>query len=181
MPIDAFFSCRRWITLAIVTAILPLAMTGCRGEGQESTPHRTPTDARATSPSQARIPEPISWAFPAVVESARAISPTNVEGRTFDEHGLAYSIAELEALPVATMNAHELQKYADIVTHAYPDAAFRRGAGSGKDLPLERLNNTGVANAAYVSLHAVDADTRQRAAIYLEQIQVRLKDRQSAE
>lgn len=75
---------------------------------------------------QNSIPEPSSWLFPDVIESARTISPRNVEGRIFNQFGLAYSLEELEALPVATMTPQELQKYADIVTHAYPDAVFRQ-------------------------------------------------------
>ena len=46
--------------------------------------------------AQEAILEPESWSFPAVIEHARKISPNNVEGKPFNEFGLAYSIDELE-------------------------------------------------------------------------------------
>jgi tetratricopeptide (TPR) repeat protein len=127
------------------------------------------------------IPEPSSWLFPDVIESARLISPRNVEGRIFNQFGLAYSLEELEALPVATMTPQELQKYADIVTHAYPDAVFRPIADSCKELPVEQMNTTAVANLAYVSLHAIVPATREKAANCLRELQGRWKDRDSAQ
>jgi hypothetical protein len=123
------------------------------------------------------IPEPRSWSFPDVIESARAISPRNVEGRTFNQFGLAYSLEELNALPVATMTPQELQKYADIVTHAYPDAVFRQTPASCKELPIDQINTTSIANVAYVSLHAIVPATRERAANCLRELQELWRDR----
>lgn len=135
---------------------------------------------------QNSIPEPSSWLFPDVIESARAISPRNVEGRIFNQFGLAYSLEELEALPVATMTPQELQKYADVVTHAYPDAVFRQRLfaspiSSCKEIPIDKMNTTSIANAAYISLHAIVPATRERAANCLRELQELWRDRKSAQ
>ncbi|TLM64573.1 MAG: hypothetical protein FDZ69_11600 [Deltaproteobacteria bacterium] len=121
------------------------------------------------------IPEPTTWEFPGVIESARALSPRNIEGREFNRFGLAYSTRELDSLPVATMSAQDLQKYADIVTHAYPDAVFRQVGDSCKELPVESLNETTIAGIAYISFHAIEPITRQKAAKCLADIQHNLK------
>ena len=73
-----------------------------------------------------KIPEPESWKFPDVVEYARKITPRNVEGKLFNTFGLVYSNDELKNLSLETMSPEELQKYADVVTHAYPDAVYRQ-------------------------------------------------------
>lgn len=100
------------------------------------------------------IPVPRSWQFPAVIEAARSFSPRNLEGRVFGQTGLAYSLEQLDSLPVANLSASELQKYADIVTHAFPDAAFLRQVSVQEcsDISAEDLNTTALANMAYVSL-----------------------------
>lgn len=120
------------------------------------------------------IPMPESWAFPQVIESARSISPNNVEGKTFNQSGLVYTTDELAKLALSSMTAEELQKYADIVTHAYPDAVARGFPPSCDDLPIEKLNETAVAGLAYVSIHALNQDTRNKAAVCLVVIQEKL-------
>ena len=159
---------------------LALQVAGC---GSKDAPASTPvvTGTRApTSSSQRLITEPASWSFPDVIESARLIAPRNVEGRPFDRRGLVYAPEELDALPVATMSAQELQKYADIVTHAYPDAVFRQIPASCKEPSLDQINASAVAGIAYVSLHAIDPAARERAARCLAEVQERRKARQSA-
>lgn len=116
------------------------------------------------------IPEPGSWSFPAVIESARKIAPQNIEGRNFDERGLAYPVAELDALKPSSVPPEELQKYADIVTYAYPDAVWRQVPLSCDVLPVEQLNTITIAGMAYVSLHAVRLETRNRVAACLSLI-----------
>lgn len=123
------------------------------------------------------IPQPTSWSFPDVVESARKVATRNVEGREFNEFGLAYSTEELDAVPMATMSPEELQKYADIVTHAYPDAVFREIGNECEQTPVEQLNSTAVAGIAYVSLHAIESGTRAGAAQCLSSIQEKLRTR----
>jgi hypothetical protein len=75
------------------------------------------------------------------------------------------------------MSAQELQKYADIVTHAYPDAVSRQIPASCKEIPIEGMNPTAVAGVAYVSLHAIEPATRGRATTCLGEIQAKWKDR----
>jgi hypothetical protein len=123
-----------------------------------------------------KIPEPATWAFPDIIESARKRTPRNVEGRLFNQFGLVYSLEELEKLPIETMAPKDLQKYADIVTHAYPDAVFRQFPASCKEISLKQLNETTIAGIAYVSLNAIDPGTRERAANCLREIQKRLKE-----
>lgn len=143
-------------------------------------PVATPGGQSASAPKQGAIPEPNSWSFPAVVESARAIASRNVEGREFDRFGLAYSLPELQAVRVGRLPAQDLQRYADIVVHAYPDAVFRQITTSCSQAPVESLNTGAVAGVAYVSLHAIDPATRQKAAECLAEIQTRLKSQQPA-
>lgn len=152
-------------------------LAACAGPDQAN-PAATepPTPAPATLAS-GKLPEPSSWSFPDVVESARAITPRNVEGRVFNQFGLAYSTQELDALPVATMSADELQKYADIVTHAYPDAVFRQIPASCNDVSLDGMNTTAVAGIAFISIHAVELPTRQKATTCLGELQRRWKAR----
>ena len=121
------------------------------------------------------IPEPPSWSFPEVVESARAINPKNREGRVFNRFGLAYSQDELKRLQVPKMSPNELQNYADIVTHAYPDAIAKQLPTSCKEIPLDNLNETSIAGIAYVSLNAVESEARLRAKSCLSDIQSRMK------
>ena len=122
------------------------------------------------------IPEPATWTFPDVIESARKISPRNVEGRLFNKFGLVYSSDELGNLPVAAMSSEDLQKYADIVTHAYPDAVYRQFPATCKKIPIKQMNETAIAGIAYVSLNAIDPDTREKAGICLREIQKRLEE-----
>ena len=126
------------------------------------------------SGAEETIPMPESWAFPQVIESARSISPNNVEGKPFNQSGLVYTADELGKLPLSSMTDEELQKYADIVTHAYPDAVARGFPPSCDDLPVEKLNETAVAGLAYVSIHALNQNTRSNAAACLVVIQNKL-------
>lgn len=109
-------------------------------------------------------PEPESWQFPQILESARKIAPMNIEGRQFDKYGLAYPIEELDALKVSSLPAVELQKYADIVTNAYPDAVAKSLPESCDSLPFIEMNETAVAGMAFVSIHALNESTRRKAA-----------------
>ncbi|GAA5219048.1 hypothetical protein ACFSJ3_16975 [Corallincola platygyrae] len=115
--------------------------------------------------------EPESWSFPDVIEHARKISPNNIEGKPFNQFGLAYSSEEVSSLTLSTLPAKELQKYADIVTHAYPDAVAKQLPTKCDNLPVEKLNETAVAGVAYVSINAADSNTRKRAAECLVIIQ----------
>lgn len=172
---------RRLRLLALAGLALAVFFAGC-GRKDASTSALPVSTTQSTAPSsRGAIPEPPSWSFPDIVESARAISPRNVEGRTFNQFGLAYPSEDLEAVPVATMSAHELQKYADIVTHAYPDAVFRQAPASCKEISVEGLNTTAVAAIAYVSLHAIEPATRGRATICLGEVQSKLKERKSGQ
>lgn len=133
-------------------------------------------DDRSEVPNiEKEIPRPDSWAFPDIVESARAISPTNLEGRPFNQFGMAYSTSELEKLNVVDMSAEKLQVYADIVTHAYPDAVFEQMPGSCAAFPLDQFNETAIAGMAYISIHAVEEGNRKRARECLLNIQHRMK------
>ena len=120
------------------------------------------------------IPMPESWGFPQVIESARAISPNNVEGKPFNRFGLVYTPDELEELKLSSMSTEELQKYADIVTHAYPDAIARGFPPSCNDLPIKKLNETTVAGLAYISIHALNKSSRSKASACLVVIRKKL-------
>jgi len=124
---------------------------------------------------QQNIPEPASWSFPDIIQSARAIAPHNTEGRKFNAYGLAYSRDELKILSISTMPAQELQRYADIVTHAYPDAVSRMTPISCKTIPIQNLNETALANMAYASIHAIELSTRQRTATCLNEVQALMR------
>lgn len=126
-----------------------------------------------TKPSS--IPKPASWALPDVIKSARALSPRNVEGREFNQTGLAYSFPELNAVSTAELPAQEIQKYADIVTHAYPDAVSQQIVDSCSQFPVKSLNTVAIAGVAYVSLHAISPTTRQKASECFVYIQTSLK------
>src|SRR5512133_2171277 len=165
--------CKRWPPFFMILLVaLAFGCSSDRGTPEAPEASRVASQAPAT---KAPIPEPSSWSFPDVVESARKLAPRNVEGKEFDQFGVAYSLAELDSVPMATMPAGELQKYADIVTHAYPDAVFRQIAMDCKSTPVEGLNSTAVAGVAYVSLHAQDPETRRAADQCLSEIQRRLR------
>lgn len=125
--------------------------------------------------ADAPLPEPASWSFPAVVESARTLSPRNVEGRRFNELGLAYTTAELDALKPDRLTVGELQQYADIVAHAYPDAVWKQLTMPCDQIPVRNSNPTAFANIAYIALHAVSLDTRKKAATCLSTLQDALR------
>jgi len=129
-------------------------------------------------PAQEAILEPESWSFPAVIEHARKISPNNVEGKPFNEFGLAYSIDELERVRFSELNAQELQRYADIVTHAYPDAVAKQIPKSLDGIPLQEINETTIAGLAYISIHAKGIEAREQAKRHLSKIQARLKSKE---
>jgi len=126
--------------------------------------------------AQSTIPVPSSWDFPNLVKSALEIAPNNMAGVPFNDGGIAYSVKELEVLPVLTMSAEALQKYADVVTHAYPDAVSQRGneLEDCSTLPIESLNQTSFANLAYISLNALDENSRGKASDCLKYLQTHL-------
>ena len=148
---------------------------GCGSDHGTAEAPKAPRVESQAHATKAPIPEPSSWSFPDVVESARRVAPRNVEGKEFDQFGVAYPVSELDSVPMATMPAGELQRYADIVTHAYPDAVFRQIANDCKATPVEGLNSTAVAGIAYVSLHAQDSENRRGAAECLAEIQRKLR------
>ncbi|QSX38192.1 hypothetical protein [Shewanella sedimentimangrovi] len=115
--------------------------------------------------------EPESWAFPDVIEHARKISPNNSEGKPFNQFGLVYSSEEVASLKLSILSATELQKYADIVTHAYPDAVAKQLPEQCHNLPVEQLNETAVAGIAYISINATNSTTRKWATECLSAIQ----------
>ena len=121
------------------------------------------------------IPSPESWSFPQVIESARKITPKNVEGRPFNQFGLVYSSADLSRLDFSKMTAEKLQIYADIVTHAYPDAVAQQLPSSCDSVEVKELNETAIAGIAYISIHASKIETRNRAKACLSIIQSKLK------
>jgi hypothetical protein len=121
------------------------------------------------------IPFPETWSFPQVIESARKISPKNIEDHQFNQFGIVYSTEDLSKLDLASMSANELQKYADIVTHAYPDAVAKQLPDSCYDLPINRLNETAIAGIAYVSINATNESNRNNAKSCLAIIQNKLK------
>ena len=121
------------------------------------------------------IPEPESWSFPDVIESARKIAPNNLEGRPFNKFGLSYSREVLGGLNVSAMSAKELQNYADIVAHAYPDAVSKQLPRSCDDVPIDQVNETSLAGIAFVSINAVNEETRIWAKECLSIIQRKLK------
>jgi len=43
------------------------------------------------------LPAPRSWQFPEVIKAARPLSPRNIEGRPFDQRGLAYPYGKLDS------------------------------------------------------------------------------------
>jgi hypothetical protein len=176
---EASLPARRRVSIFLSVATV-LTLSWC-GSNCTCAMAENATEAQPTPPTtRIAIPEPASWKFPAVVESARKIAPKNVGGQEFGQFGTAYSPAELDAVPVASMPPEELQKYADIVTHAYPDAVFRQIADDCKNLPIERMNSTAFAGFAYISLHAIDPRTREKAAACLSELQRRLGVRQSS-
>jgi hypothetical protein len=115
--------------------------------------------------------EPESWSFPEVIEHARKISPNNSEGKPFNQFGLVYSSKEVASLKLSSLSAKELQKYADIVTHAYPDAVAKQFPENCDVLPVEKLNETAVAGIAYASINAIKPNTRKLATDCLAAIQ----------
>lgn len=122
------------------------------------------------------IPVPESWSFPQVIESARKITPNNVEGRPFNQFGLVHSPMIITKLKPSTMTADELQKYADIVTHAYPDAVAKQLPQSCEDLSVDKMNEATVGGLAYVSIHALSESTRKFAATCLSIIQKKFRE-----
>lgn len=168
---------RRVLGIALIFVVLSLVACS-----NQQLPVDTPVPTSTAVPvvdTQQEIPEPASWSFPDVVESAREISPHNVEGKPFNEFGLVYPQSEVETLSLATLSAEELQKYADIVTYAYPDAVFQQILVSCEEIPLDQINETTIANIAYVSLQAIDSGTREEAAICLSEIQERIAEKGS--
>jgi hypothetical protein len=117
------------------------------------------------------ILEPKSWSFPEVIEHARKLSPNNTEGKSFNQFGLVYSSQEVASLKLSVLSAKELQKYADIVTHAYPDAVAKQFPEKCDTLSVEKLNETAVAGIAYISINATNSNTKKWAAKCLAAIQ----------
>jgi len=152
-------------------------LAGCTGKGAQPSAGQNPQGDAANPGSPLVIPEPPSWSFPEIVESARSISPHSVEGRPFNQNGLSYPVNEIMELPVASMSAEDLLKYADVVTHAYPDAVFRELGISCDDVPLGSLNGGSLANLAYVAKYAIDRDAREQASTCLAVLQERMRKR----
>tara|TARA_R110000868_G_C10823777_1_gene758824 strand:- start:151 stop:618 length:468 start_codon:yes stop_codon:yes gene_type:complete len=122
------------------------------------------------------IPEPESWAFPGIIESARKIAPKNIEGRAFDRFGLAYPLAEYKSLDLASLSVDELQKYADVVAYAYPDAVSMRSPEECSGIPLNKVNAASVGAMAYISNHAIRKSSRDKSLKCLLVIQKRLSE-----
>lgn len=120
------------------------------------------------------IPEPESWTFPGVIESAKKVAPKNIEGRAFDRFGLAYPFAEYKSLDLASLSIDELQKYADVVTYAYPDAVSMRTPEDCSGIPLKKVNAATIGGMAYISNHAIRKSSREKALKCLLVIQKRL-------
>ncbi|TCS34793.1 hypothetical protein [Reinekea marinisedimentorum] len=128
--------------------------------------------------SESLYPSPSSWQFPDIVESAIEISPKNIEGKPFNAFGLAYSVDDLEILDLARIELSELQKYADVVTHAYPDAVFVQSqlAVNCSELSITQVNETSIAGIAYIYFNAVVEEHRALAGqcinALLDQLQI---------
>ncbi len=120
-------------------------------------------------------PEPRSWSFPAIVEHAREINQTNIEGKPFNRYGLAYSSEELDSITLSELDPKELQNYADIVTHAFPDAVAKRLPTDCSSIAVEELNQTAVAGIAYISINAIGEQTKRDAENCLKIVQQNLK------
>ena len=120
-------------------------------------------------------PEPKSWKFPDIVEEARKSSPNNIEGKPFNQFGLVYSKEQLSKVNFATASSIELQKYADIVTHAYTDALAKQLPKTCDNIPVNRLNETSIANFAYIANNALLSSTREQAKSCLSIIQSKLQ------
>jgi hypothetical protein len=126
--------------------------------------------------SEVEILQPESWSFPEVVESARKICPKNLEGITFNEFGLAYTSEQVSKLDFSRMRPEKLQNYADIVTHAYPDAVGAQLSCNCSSIPIESLNETAIAGIAHVSINAKNEKVRTCAKACLIIIQGNLQD-----
>ncbi|QFT53077.1 hypothetical protein [Microbulbifer sp. THAF38] len=122
------------------------------------------------------ILEPESWSFPEVVEHARKINTNNIEGKPFNRFGLVYTSEEVSSLKLSALSAQDLQKYADIVTHAYPDAVAKHLPSQCGALPLDKINETAVAGIAYVSINAIQKNTRNKAIKCLAELQSRFAE-----
>ncbi|TVV42556.1 hypothetical protein [Thalassolituus sp. C2-1] len=125
------------------------------------------------------IPEPPTWRFPDIMEAARELVPLSIEGKPFNRHGFAYPIEELKQLDVKNMSAAELQNYADVTTHAYPDALGRQIADECDSTEADELSNRAIATVAYVSFNAIDAGIRSEAAACLARVQADLQRQES--
>lgn len=113
------------------------------------------------------------------MEAARELVPLSIEGKPFNRHGFAYPIEELKQLDVKNMSAAELQNYADVTTHAYPDALGRQSADEYDSTEADELSNRAIATVAYVSLNAIDAGIRSEAAACLARVQADLQRQES--
>lgn len=109
-----------------------------------------------------------------IIESARKITPKNIEGETFNEFGLVYPKGSITLEQIKAMSAEQLQKYADIVIHAYPDAISKQLPLSCKEIPISRLNEASIAGIAYISLNAVEEESRMHAKECLKEIKNKL-------
>lgn len=141
-----------------------LLLLACAGSG-------VPVSAQDSAPAAPKIPEPDTWKFPDIMEDARKVSSLSIEGKPFNRYGLPYSLEELKQLDVRNMEAAELQKYADVITHAYPDALGRQIARECGDTDIDELSNQSIVGVAYVSLNAIDAGIREQATACLSRIQ----------
>ena len=116
------------------------------------------------------FPEPSSWRFPDVVVSALQTSPRNLEGIPFNDFGIAYNLDFLEGLVITELPIEELQKYADVVTHAYPDAVLMKSniPSNCENMPSDQFNQTSLAGLAYISLNAISEENRTTAWLMLK-------------
>ncbi len=155
------------MAIKLITATLTLFLVACANTSAQVSTNEAP---KIIEP----VPEPSSWQFPSVIESARKLTPQNLEGKPFNKFGLAYSTEELNQLDIASLPATSLQNYADIVTHAYPDAVGRQLPSDCSIISTKDLNETSIAGMAYISINAINESTRKKASACLVNIQGRL-------
>ena len=127
--------------------------------------------------SEDDFPVPPSWAMPALIEHAREKSPNNIEGQPFNKIGLVDTYPPLSHRDLYDMEAIQLQKYADIVTHAYTDAVAEQLPDSLESIDIQTLNQTSIANISYISINASKQKIRLSAKSILNAIQQKLRQK----
>ena len=76
------------------------------------------------------------------------------------------------------MPAEKLQNYADIVTHAYPDAIGKTIPCNCSNIPVDSFNETSVAGIAFVSLNSKNESIRKCAKACLIIVQATMQESQ---